>query len=220
MQYAISFLEGIITFISPCLLPMLPVYLSYFAGGGERRLKKTLIGALGFVLGFTVVFVALGALAGTIGGFLVKYSTVVNIISGIIVIFFGINYLGIFRFNIFKGSRRSVDTADMGFFSAVLLGIVFSIGWTPCVGAFLGSALMLASQQGHVVEGMFMLLSYSLGLGVPFILSALVVDKLKSTFDFIKRHYKVINIVCGIFLIIIGILMATGLMGKFLSLLS
>lgn len=220
MQYAISFLEGIITFISPCLLPMLPVYLSYFAGGGERRLKKTLIGALGFVLGFTVVFVALGALAGTIGGFLVKYSTVVNIISGIIVIFFGINYLGIFRFNIFKGSRRSVDTANMGFFSAVLLGIVFSIGWTPCVGAFLGSALMLASQQGHVVEGMFMLLSYSLGLGVPFILSALVVDKLKSTFDFIKRHYKVINIVCGIFLIIIGILMATGLMGKFLALLS
>ena len=220
MQYAISFLEGIITFISPCLLPMLPVYLSYFAGGGERRLKKTLIGALGFVLGFTVVFVALGALAGTIGGFLVKYSTVVNIISGIIVIFFGINYLGIFRFNIFKGNRRSVDIADMGFFSAVLLGIVFSIGWTPCVGAFLGSALMLASQQGHVVEGMFMLLSYSLGLGVPFILSALVVDKLKSTFDFIKRHYKVINIVCGIFLIIIGILMATGLMGKFLSLLS
>lgn len=219
MQYVISFLEGIITFISPCLLPMLPVYVTYFAGGGERNVKKTLTGALGFVAGFTVVFVALGALAGTVGGFLREYQNAVNIVSGIIVIFFGLNFLGIIKWTFFKGAR-SVRTDSVGFFSAFIFGIVFSVGWTPCVGAFLGSALMLASQQGHVLEGVLMLLIYSLGLGIPFILSAVLIDYLKSAFDWIKRHYNIINTVCGSLLVLIGILMATGLLGRFISLLS
>lgn len=220
MQYVISFLEGIVTFISPCLLPMLPVYISYFAGGGERNIKKTLRGALGFVLGFTIVFVAMGALAGTIGGLLKEYQTAVNIVSGIIVIFFGLNFLGVFKLNIFKGSSKKVNTQNMGFFAAMLFGIVFSISWTPCVGAFLGSALMLASQQGHVGEGVLMLLAYSLGLGIPFVLSAVLIDYLKSAFNWIKKHYKIINIVCGVLLILVGILMATGLIGRLFALLS
>lgn len=220
MQYVISFLEGIITFISPCLLPMLPIYISYFAGGGERNIKKTLRNALGFVLGFTIVFVALGALAGSIGALLKEYQTAVNIVSGIIVIFFGLNFLGVFKFNIFKGSNKKVNTQNMGFFTAMLFGIVFSISWTPCVGAFLGSALMLASQQGHVVEGIIMLLLYSLGLGIPFILSAVLIDYLKSAFNWIKKHYKIINIICGALLILVGILMATGLIGRMFALLS
>lgn len=220
MQYFISFLEGIITFISPCLLPMLPIYISYFAGGGERNSKKTLTSAMGFVLGFTSVFMAMGALAGTIGSLLKQYQTMVNLISGIIVIFFGLNFLGILKFNIFKGSNHSVQTDNMGFFSAFVFGIIFSVGWTPCVGAFLGSALMLASQQGHVLEGMMMLLAYSLGLGIPFIFSAILIDKLKSTFNWIKRHYDIINRISGEILILIGILMATGMLGRFLTLLS
>ena len=220
MQYVISFLEGIITFISPCLLPMLPIYISYFAGGGERSTKKTLTGAIGFVVGFTVVFTLMGALAGTAGSFLKEHQTAVNIISGIVVIFFGLNFLGVFKLNLFRGSNRSVDTSNMGFFSAVLFGMIFSLGWTPCVGAFLGSALMLASQQGSVLAGTLMLLAYSLGLGVPFILSAVLIDKLKSAFDWIKRNYKVINIVSGSLLILIGILMAAGTLGRLLSLLS
>lgn len=220
MQYFVSFLEGIITFISPCLLPMLPVYLSYFAGGGERSTRKTLINALGFVLGFSIVFIALGALASTLGSFLKSHQTTVNIVSGLIVIFFGLNFLGVFRLNLFRGNRRGGVGGDMGFFSAMIFGIVFSIGWTPCVGAFLGSALALASQQGHVLTGMLMLLCYSLGLGIPFLLSALLIDKLKSTFDFIKRNYKIINIVCGALLILIGLLMATGLFGRLQNLLS
>ena len=220
MQYVISFLEGIITFISPCLLPMLPIYISYFAGGGERSTKKTLTGAIGFVVGFTVVFTLMGALAGTVGSFLKEHQTAVNIISGIVVIFFGLNFLGVFKLNLFKGSSRSVDTNNMGFFSALLFGVIFSLGWTPCVGAFLGSALMLASQQGSVLAGTFMLLAYSLGLGVPFILSAVLIDKLKSAFDWIKRNYRVINIVSGSLLILIGILMATGTLGRLISLLS
>ncbi len=220
MQYVISFLEGIITFISPCLLPMLPIYISYFAGGGERGIKKTLTSAIGFVLGFAVVFTLMGALAGTVGGFLREYQTAVNIVTGLIVIFFGLNFLGVFKVNLFQGSKRTVRTDNMGFFSALLFGIVFSVGWTPCVGAFLGSALMLASQQGHVVEGMLMLLAYSLGLGIPFILSAALIGYLKSAFDWIKSHYRIINIVCGSLLVLIGILMATGTFGRFLSLLS
>lgn len=220
MQYIISFLEGIITFISPCLLPMLPIYISYFAGGGERTTRKTLTGALGFVAGFTVIFVALGALAGTVGSFLKEYQTAVNVISGLVVIFFGLNFLGVFRLNLFRGSSRSVDTGNMGFFSALLLGVIFSLGWTPCVGAFLGSALMLASQQGHVLEGMLMLLAYSLGLGIPFILSAVLIDYLKSAFNWIKSHYQIINVVSGSLLILVGILMATGTLGRLLNLLS
>ena len=102
----------------------------------------------------------------------------------------------------------------------MIFGIVFSVGWTPCVGAFLGSALMLATSQGQVTEGIIMLLLYSLGLGIPFFISAILIDKLKGAFTFIKSHYKVINTICGVFLIVIGVLMVTGLFGKFLNMLS
>ena len=220
MQYLISFLEGIITFISPCLLPMLPIYISYFAGGGQRSTKKTMMCASGFVLGFTLLFVAMGALAGTLGSFLKTWQTWVNIVSGLIVIFFGLNFLGVFKLNLFRGTGMAAKTENMGFFSAMVFGIVFSVGWTPCVGAFLGSALMLASQQGHVVEGMLMLLCYSLGLGVPFLISAVLIDQLKSAFNWIKAHYDIINKVRGCLLILVGILMATGLLGRVMTLLS
>ena len=216
MQYVISFLEGIITFISPCLLPMLPIYISYFAGGGERSTKKTLTGALGFVLGFTIVFVAMGALAGTVGSFLKKYQTAVNVVSGLIVILFGLNFMGVIKLNLFRGGSR-MDVTPNGFFSSVLFGIIFSVGWTPCVGAFLGSALMLASQQGHVLEGMLMLLVYSLGLGIPFLVSALLIDKLKSAFNWIKSHYDLVNMISGALLIFVGVLMATGTLGRILT---
>ena len=220
MQYFISFLEGIITFISPCLLPMLPIYITYFAGGGERTVKKTLTGAFGFVLGFTAVFVAMGALAGTVGSFLTKYQTAVNIISGLIVMIFGLNYLGVLKLNLFRGSGRGMQAGNLNFFSAFLFGLVFSIGWTPCVGAFLGAALMLASQQGSAVQGTLMLLCYSAGLGVPFLISAVLIDQLKGAFNWIKGHYTLVNRICGGLLITVGIAMATGLLGRLLAVLS
>lgn len=212
MQYFITFLEGIITFLSPCLLPMIPIYLTYFAGGGERTTKRTLLSSIGFIFGFTLVFIAMGALAGSVGSFLMRYDTWVNIISGLIVIVFGLNYLGFFKWNFFGGSKLKAKSAG-GFFPAILFGIVFSLGWTPCVGAFLGSALLQASQQGHVVTGILMLLCYSAGLGVPFLLSALMIDKLKTAFNFIKRNYRILNIISGCFLILVGILMSTGTFG-------
>lgn len=217
MDYLLLFLEGIITFISPCLLPMLPVYVSYFAGSGTISTGKTLRNALGFVLGFTVVFVALGAFAGSIGGLLQQYRTVFNIVTGLIVVFFGLNYLGLFRLNIFRGTGRQLSDRPMGFIAAFTFGLVFSIGWTPCVGAFLGSAMMMASQSGTMLQGVLMLLTYSAGLGIPFVLSAILIDKLKSAFSFIKRHYKVINVASGVLLLVMGVLMMTGLMGQYLA---
>lgn len=251
MQYFISFLEGIVTFISPCLLPMLPIYLSYFAGGhsinssgqhtasaadraAEMRDQKanrlhTLKNVLGFILGFTVTFVALGALAGSLGSFLRRYQGLVNLAAGAVVVFFGSYFLGLTSLRIFRGIRagrlvQSSGSADdrpgLGFFSSLLFGFVFSIGWTPCVGAFLGSALALASQQGSIRVGILMLLCYSAGLGIPFAVSAFLIDYLRNTFTFIKKHYAVINKACGILLMTVGILMMTGLMGKLTGLLS
>ena len=217
MQYFIAFLEGVVTFISPCLLPMLPVYVSYFAGGEEKNTGKTVKNALGFILGFTAVFVSLGALAGSVGQLLSRYQVAVNIVTGLVVIFFGLYFLGVFRLDFFRGIGFR-KTGELGFFSALLFGIVFSVGWTPCVGAFLGSALMLAASQGHVAEGVLMLLLYSMGLGIPFLISALLIDKLKGAFSAIKRHYRVINVVCGCLLIVMGLLMATGLFGKWVAL--
>ena len=220
MQYINSFLEGIITFISPSLLPMLPIYISYLAGGSASGIKKTLTNSVGFVLGFTCVFMAMGALAGTLGSLLRQHQTAVNLVSGIIVILFGLNYLGLLKLNLFRGGARSVNTQSMGFFSAAVFGVIFSLGWTPCVGAFLGSALMLASQQQSAWQGMAMLLCYSMGLGIPFVISAVLIDQLKSTFQWIKSHYAIINKVSGAALVLIGILMATGTLGRFLALLS
>ncbi len=211
MQYVLSFLEGIITFISPCILPMIPVYITYFANGEENK-RKTVTNALGFVLGFTIVFVALGAFAGFLGGLLIRYETVVNIVTGLVVIIFGLNFMGVLRIGLLNQTRKAeMEVKSTGFLGSVLFGIVFSIGWTPCVGAFLGSALMLASQQGTASQGIFMLVLYSVGLGIPFVLSALLIDRLKSLFDAIKKNYKAINIVSGGLLVIIGVMMMTGL---------
>lgn len=218
MQYAIAFLEGIITFISPCILPMLPVYISYFANGENNR-KKSVVNALGFVVGFTIVFVCLGAFAGGIGGLLQKYETVVNIVTGAIVVILGLNFTGLIKIPFLNGMKKAqVQVTPAGFGTSLLFGIVFSIGWTPCVGAFLGSALMMASQRGTMVAGIIMLVLYSAGLGIPFIFSAVLIDRLKETFQVIKKNYRIINLVSGIFLVIVGVLMMTGTFGYLLSL--
>lgn len=217
MQYIICFLEGIITFISPCLLPMIPIYISYFANGVNDR-RRTVKNALGFILGFTIVFVSLGAFAGVIGGFLIKYKVVVNIITGLIVIVLGLNFTGWINIKLLNGTKKlSVDVKENGFLGSVIFGIVFSIGWTPCVGAFLGSALMMASQNGTVIEGIIMLLFYSMGLAIPFLASAILLDQLKASFDLIKKNYKTINMISGMILIVVGILMMTGMLGRLLS---
>jgi cytochrome c-type biogenesis protein len=222
MDYFIAFLEGIITFVSPCLLPMLPIYISYFAGQTHEDNRCTaVINALGFVLGFTIIFVLLGAFAGSIGSVLIQYSTIINIVGGIIIILFGLNFMDVLQIPFLnKNHQISLDHSRVGFFSSLLFGIVFSIGWTPCVGAFLGSALLLAASSGDTIKGILMLFSFSVGLGIPFVVSAVLIDRMKSTIDFIKRNYQIINRISGGLLVLIGILMATGFLGYFLSLLT
>jgi len=217
MQYLITFLEGIITFVSPCLLPMLPVYISYFAGSAENK-KTTLKNAVAFVLGFTLVFVILGAFAGTIGRLLIQHTIIVNLITGAIVILFGLNFTGLINIKLLNSSfKLNNSVTQKGFLSTFLFGVVFSIGWTPCVGAFLGSALMMASGSGSSLQGILLLLAYSMGLGIPFIISALLIERLKSTILVIKKNYKTMNRISGIFLVMMGLLIMTGLMGKLMS---
>ena len=215
MDYFIAFLEGIITFVSPCLLPMLPIYISYFMGDEEQANKRHVLkNAFGFILGFTFVFLVLGAFAGSIGHLLVDYNKQVQILSGIIIILFGLNFTGFIKIPLLNKSRTSnINTANLNFGTSFLFGSVFSISWTPCVGAFLGSALMMASTKGSFTEGMLMLLLYSIGLGIPFFLSALLLDRLKQTFDFIKKHYRLIHLLSGGILIIVGLMMITGTFG-------
>jgi len=222
IQYVILMLEGLITFISPCLLPMLPVYISYFsAGKDDEKPGSAVKNAFGFVLGFTLVFIFLGIFAGFVGGIFIRYQTFLNILTGSIVILFGCHYADLLKIPILNKMRRSEkEITILGFRSAVLFGMIFSIGWTPCVGAFLGSALMLASHQGSMTQGFLLLLCYSIGLGIPFILSAILLDKFKKSFEMIKRNYKLINIVSGLLLIIMGVFMITGLMNRWLVMLS
>lgn len=217
MLYLITFLEGIISFISPCMLPMLPVYLSYFAGNADKK-QHTLSRAAVFVAGFSVVFCLLGLFAGTIGAFLSAYKTIVNIVCGIIVIVFGLSYLNVIRIPFFQGIQKRIHVDSL--FSAFLFGMIYSVSLTPCVGAFLGSALMLASASGTAVQGVLLLLTYSLGLGVPFLFSAVLIEQLGSAFTFIKKHYNIINLVSGIFLIVTGICIAFGWMDRLMAVFS
>ena len=217
MQYLITFLEGVISFVSPCMLPMLPLYVSYFAGGADKK-RKTLLNAAAFILGFTVIFTSLGLFAGSLGMLLARYRTAVDIVCGAVVVLFGLSYLEVFHLPFLKGMSGHHNVT--GFLSAFLFGVVYSVSLTPCVGAFLGSALMLASASGTALKGTLLLLVYSLGLGVPFFIAAALLDKLSGALTFIKRHYKIINRVCGGFLIAVGVAMMFGLLNLVTSLFS
>lgn len=222
MKYFILFLEGIITFISPCILPMIPIYLSYFMGdSGEKR--DPLKNSIGFVIGCTIIFIFLGAVAGSIGFIIYEYENLFNVLSGIILIIFGLNYIGVFKVLILQKtllSNKGFKIKNLNFYSSILFGMVFAFGWTPCVGTFLGTALILATNSGESLQGILMLFIYSMGLGIPFIISAILIDRIKRTLDFIKSNYKVINYISGSFLIIIGLAMISGHFNKILSLLS
>lgn len=215
MEYIITFLQGLISFISPCMLPMLPIYLSCFAGENGSK-TKTFVSSISFVLGFTLVFCTLGMFAGSLGYVLSRFHEVVEMVGGLIVILLGLNFLGVIKIPFLKGIHASHNVK--GVFSAFVFGMVFSVSHIPCVGAFLGTSLMTASASGSITEGILLLLSYSLGMGIPFLISAIVVDKLKNAFKSIENNYKTINLVCGIFLVVLGICMATGLLHRVLHL--
>lgn len=222
MDFLLTFLEGIITFVSPCILPMLPIYLAYFAGDtGADKQGRTLVCALGFVMGFSLLFTLLGAFAGALGSVLLRYQRVLDIVCGSAIIVLGLNYLGVFSLPVLaRTGGIGTRVIPRSFGSSLIFGMIFAVSWTPCVGTFLASALSLAVSSGSTAMGVALLLCYSFGLGVPFILSAILVDQLEGAFSWVKAHYAVIDKVSGALLIIVGILMATGTLGAWLSLLS
>lgn len=208
MELFLTFLEGVASFVSPCILPMIPIYISYILGDNETTKTTKLVKAMMFVLGFSVVFVSLGIFSATLGRTIVYYRNYINIIFGVFIVIIGLNYLNIISIKFLNNTRKMNYVAkDSTAGTAFLFGFFFAFGYTPCVGAFLGSALMMASASGSVLKGALYLLLYSIGLGIPFILSAVFLEKVDFIHNFIKQHYKIINIISGLMLVCIGIYM-------------
>lgn len=205
MEYLFTFIEGIASFISPCMLPMLPIYISYFVGKEEKKQSKAIINAIGFVLGFTIVFLLLSIFASKLGSLISNFKYI-KIIFGIIIILLGLNYMEFLKLNFLnKFSNMKANTENLNFFKSTIFGMLFSISWTPCIGTFLSSALILVAEKQDFIKGLILMLLYSIGLGIPFILSVFLIEKLKNVFDFIKKNYNIIKKISGIILIIMGI---------------
>lgn len=204
MEYIITFIEGLASFISPCILPVIPIYISYF--GGQNNSKKVIINSLGFVTGFSLIFILLGVFAGSFGYLIHEYSVYINIVLGVFLVIIGLNYVGIVMLK-FLNKTKEINhiKKDLTILSAIIFGIIFSLSWTPCVGAFLSSALIIASTTGSVLKGAVLLLLYSLGLAIPFVLTAIFLEKVKKTFNFIKNNYNIINKLAGSILIFSGL---------------
>ncbi len=204
MMYLLLFLEGLASFISPCILPMLPLYLSYLTAKDDNKVIKN---SIGFILGFTITFVILGLVSSTIGNYLTEYMPYIKIVFGLFIVLLGLNYMNLIKVPfINKESKINFKFKNKNFFEALLFGLVFSITWTPCVGVFLGTALMQVMEKGDIILGMISLLIYSLGLAIPFIISAIFIKKLNN-FEFIKKHYNIIINISGIILIVFGFYM-------------
>ena len=205
MEYVLTFLEGIASFISPCILPMLPIYISYFAGK-EKQKGKALINSIGFVLGFSMIFIIFAILANKIGMALTNIINNIKILLGILIIILGLNYIEIIKIKFLnKIGGIQIKNKEFNFIKSVIFGILFSISLTPCIGTFLSSALLLIANETTLIKGIILIMLYCMGLGIPFIVSSVLIEKLKNVFNFIKNNYKIIKIISGIILIIMGI---------------
>lgn len=218
----IAFLGGVVSFISPCVIPLLPAYLSFLTGLSPDELKEQkngsqiIIPALLFVLGFTVVFVALGATASVLGSFMRSYQRIFTIVGGALVVLFGIFMTGIIKVPWLYSEKRLdlSKTKSLGRFSGFFMGMAFAAGWTPCIGPVLGSILTLASATSSANQGVLLLFVYSLGLAVPFMVVALMFGYFAPYLKFISRYSVVINRIAGVILIMVGLLIATGMFGR------
>lgn len=212
IPYVLTFAEGILTFISPCILPMLPVYFLYLAGtpddcGTARSQSKNrlLVNSLGFVAGFTLVFISFGAAASALGALFRNNRALLKIVSGTVMILFGLNFAGVLRLPIINSEKRfHVKTGNMRFIGSILFGVIFAFGWSPCLGTFLGSALALAGNSDTVAEGILMLLVFSMGLALPFIISAAIFENVRGLFAWFGRHGRIISVISGVLLITAG----------------
>lgn len=211
-----AFAAGFLSFISPCVLPLIPGYISFISGmtleemqgaatTGSRR--QVLIASLAFVLGFTIIFVALGAGASAIGRFMHAYSNILEKVAGTILIVLGLHMMGVFRIALLDNDKRiHTQKKPAGPFGALLVGMAFAFAWSPCIGPILGGILTMAASRESVAEGMQMLAVYSLGLGVPFILTSFAITRFFAAAARIRKHYHAIELVSGGLMIGVGIL--------------
>jgi cytochrome c-type biogenesis protein len=212
-----SFVAGSLTFISPCILPMIPAYISFITGlsieelhDNEQPMQAVFLNSLFFVLGFSLVFVSMGASASFLGGMIVEHRDLLRWVGGIIVIVFGIHLTGLYRIHfLYHHKQIQLERSRLIYLAPFLFGLAFAIGWTPCVGPILSSILILASTQGTVARGILLLSVYSLGLGLPFLITALFIEEALLLFDRIKRVYHVIELASGFILILVGLLIIT-----------
>ena len=219
VTFITTFLEGMASFLSPCILPMLPVFVLYFSGDTDPNekpsTKSLIIKVLSFIIGFSIMFTLLGAFASSLGSFLSIRNTGTRIASGGIIMLFGLMFTGLIPnpFHLINANVNSSKNVNkkLNALSALFFGIVFAITYSPCIGPFLGAALIQASQAGHVMKGTLLLLSYSIGLGVPFFIAAMFLGHIKGSLNFIKAHLDKINIISGILLFLLGLSIATNL---------
>lgn len=208
MEFLFTFIEGFASFISPCLLPMIPIYISYFAGKDDKKISKTLINSIGFVLGFTTIFILLAIFASKLGIIISENIKYIKIVFGIVIIILGLNYMEIFNIKFLNRTNiKNTNSKNLNFIKSFTFGVLFSISWTPCIGTFLSSALLMVAKQQEMVKGVLLMLVYSIGLGIPFIISAVLIEKLKEIFNFIKKNYTIVKKISGIILILMGIYM-------------
>lgn len=219
LDLPLLFIEGLLAFVSPCMLPMLPVYLMYLAADTEHGKRASVVNTVGFVCGFTAIFMALGATATAVGSLLNAHLLLLQRVSGLVIFVFGLHFLGILRLGFLDTEKKlNVQLKQRGFFGAVIFGAAFSMGWTPCLGPFLGSALLLAGNTDTVAAGVFYLFVFSMGLGVPYILAALFFTRIKVIFQQLRKRGRVIKIISGIVLVAAGILLMTDSFGYYAAL--
>jgi len=219
-----AFVAGVLSFISPCVLPLIPGYLSFVSGVTLDEMRGTgaataasasvrrraVIMSLAFVLGFSLVFVSLGASATAIGSLLMEHLSLLGKIAGVVIILFGLHMMGVLKIGVLYSEKRMQTSGKpAGFFGAMLVGIAFAFGWTPCIGPILAAILAVAAAQESVGEGVKLLAVYSAGLGVPFIATSLAINKFFAASARIRKHYHAIEVVSGVLLVVVGVLIFT-----------
>ena len=221
VSYFAALVAGILSFVSPCVLPLVPGYLSFISGMSlegahtgtalpEGTTRRVFLASIAFVLGFSTVFVALGASASSIGALVNDKLWILTKIAGVAVILFGLHTMGLLKINaLYRQAQIDVKQKPAGPFGAFVVGLAFAFGWTPCIGPILGSILALAAREGTVAHGATLLAVYSLGLGVPFLATSLAVDRFFAAFKHVRKYYRLIEVVAGLLMVVIGILLVT-----------
>lgn len=212
----VAFSAGLLSFLSPCVLPLVPAYISYLTGSSIEELKKgktklfTLYKSFGFVLGFSIIFILMGVSITSLGKLLIIQKDLFRKIGGILIIVFGLHTIGLLKIKLFYREKRFLFFDKIkGPFSSIIMGMAFAAGWTPCIGPILSSILIYAANMDSIGRGVLLLVMYSFGLAVPFVLTALAIDGFSEQFKKFSKYLPIVSIVSGILMIIMGIMIFT-----------